>query len=296
MVDAFGIGFAVLGAGMLAGMSLSVRMGTSGGRTYDVLVVTLLINIVVFVPAAAVLYYPDYRISPAAALTFAAVGVLSTLLARAISFESIKRIGASRSDSIKASQPFYASIIAVIVLGESLNGPHLFGIALVVVGVAIITWQGADNPGFGIDARPRDFSLPALAALFFGLEPVLVKVGFGEGAPLVLGLVIKILTASIGFFGYLWWAGELPRLGTMDRTNLKWYVAAGLANTGFLLAYYYALSVSRVVLVVPIIQTSPLIVIAMSYLFLQRLEQVTLRLAAAGTVVVLGAMLVTVYG
>lgn len=296
MVDVLGIGFALLGACMLAGMSLSVRLGTTAGRTYDVLAISLLINIIVLVPATSILYYPDYGISPTAVVTFVAVGVLSTLLARALYFESIKRIGASRSDPIKASQPFHASIVAVLVLGETLNGPHFVGIALVVLGVAIITWEGAGNPVAGYDADPRYFLLPALAAMFFGLEPVLVKIGLGEGAPLVLGLLIKILTASVGFFGYLWWAGEFPDPETMSRTNLKWYVAAGLANTGFLVSYYYALSVSPVVLVVPIVQTSPLIVIAISYLFLQRLERVTLRLAAAATIVVLGAMLVTIHG
>ena len=49
----------------------------------------------------------------------------------------------------------------------------------------------------------------------------------------------------------------------------------GVANTAFLLVYYVALSVAPVALIVPLAQTSLLFVLALSVVFLRRLERVT---------------------
>ena len=46
-------------------------------------------------------------------------------------------------------------------------------------------------------------------------------------------------------------------------------------------------------IVFPIMQTSPLLVAGISFLFLQRLERVTFRLAMGAFVVVIGAVLLT---
>jgi drug/metabolite transporter, DME family len=73
-------------------------------------------------------------------------------------------------------------------------------------------------------------------------------------------------------------------------------VLAGLSNTAFLLAYYEALDISRMSVVVPIMQTSLLLVIRFSVLFLSHLETVTPRLLSATAVIVTGGVLVTFAG
>jgi uncharacterized membrane protein len=60
--------------------------------------------------------------------------------------------------------------------------------------------------------------------------------------------------------------------------------------------YYVALQVAPVTLVIPIIATSPLVVVVLSRLFLPRLERVSPRLVAGAVVVVVGAIAVTVSG
>ena len=61
----------------------------------------------------------------------------------------------------------------------------------------------------------------------------------------------------------------------------------------FLLAYFRALEIAPVVLVVPIVQILPLIVIGLSFLFLKRLEVITWKLVLAAMSVVVGAAIVT---
>jgi len=123
----------------------------------------------------------------------------------------------------------------------------------------------------------------------FALEPVIVKVGFGDGTSVMSGLAVKTVVAAAGMWAYLRWRNALPAPGDLVRSpNRRWYLLAGLSNSVFLLSYYAALSLAPVSLVVPILQLSPLIVMALSYAFLDKLERVTLGLVAGAVVVVLG--------
>ena len=87
--------------------------------------------------------------------------------------------------------------------------------------------------------------------------------------------------------------GQLPSFASLNGPNLWWYVGAGVFNTMFLLAYFRALEISPVALVVPIVQILPLIVIGLSFLFLKRLEVITWKLVLAAMSVVVGAAIVT---
>lgn len=79
-------------------MALTIRKETDEGNAIDALFVVILTNIVLFVPAAAYLYYPDYRLTPRSIAAFAAAGLVGTLLGRAFTYTSVERIGASRTE------------------------------------------------------------------------------------------------------------------------------------------------------------------------------------------------------
>lgn len=293
MATPAGIALAVAAACSLAVMSVSVRLASKDGRIYDVLLVVLGVNLAVLVPVTVVLHYPDFGLTPASVVAFSGAGLTGTFLARMLFFASIDRIGASRSEPIKASQPLHASLIAVLVLGESLTPGHLFGIVLIVAGVAVISWETATTRSRTSNFALWDLAFPLGAAFLFGLEPTLVKLGYTEGTPVLVSLLVKVLAGGTAFIGYLWWRGELRRENDAAPSALKWHVGAGIGSTTFLLAYYTSLQMAPVVLVVPIIQTSPLLVAGLSYLYLQGLERITRRLVAGSVIVVLGAMLVT---
>lgn len=296
MVALAGVGFAVVAAFCLAGQALTVRLATREGRTAHVLLVVLAVNAAVFVPLAFLLV-PEPAPSRRAILAFAAAGLVSTMLGRACFYAGIKRVGASRAEPIKASMPLHATIFAVLLLGEPVSGPQAVGIALVVLGVALVSWEGsAADRLVGAGVPWVGLSLPFAGALLFSLEPIFATVGFREGTPILVGLAIKTAAAAAAFFAYLVATRDLPRPGALPGGTFRWYVLAGVANSAFLLAYYAGLSVSRVGVVVPIMQTSPLVVLAVSAVFFRDLERVTPRLIAAAGVIVAGAIAVTVAG
>ena len=290
----FGVIFALLAA-LLAGIShILIRVGTQhDGKSAEVLVIVLMMNLIVFVPMA-IIDLPAYEFSWRTFLAFAGSGLAGAILGRSFSYEGIKRIGASRSQTIVASQPLHSALIAAVVLGESVTFGHLLGILAIMSGVVTISKELRNSQASNaINTSRMSLLFPLAAAFFYGIEPIFAKIGLIEATPVYVGLAIKTTTAAIVLFCYLWLRGQLPSFASLNGPNLWWYVGAGVFNTMFLLAYFRALEISPVVLVVPIVQILPLIVIGLSFLFLKRLEVITWKLVLAAMSVVVGAAIVT---
>lgn len=296
MVAVLDILLPLSGAALLAGQAIFLRLATREGDVSDVLVVVLFVNVGLIVPLAVVLSYPDYGLTARAVVAFVAAGFIGTVFGRLALFTGIQRVGASRAEPVKASNPLFAAVVAVLVLGERMTSEHVLGVVLIVVGVAVISWEQASGPETDELGSVADLGFPLLAALFFAVEPTVGKIGLNEGTPVLVGLAIKTGAATLGYLGYLRWRRALPTTEILSGDGLPWYLAAGLANTAFVVALYAALDVAPVVVVAPIVQASPLFVVVLSYLFLQDLERVTGRLALGAAVVVGGGVLVAVYG
>ncbi|WP_096389048.1 DMT family transporter [Halopenitus persicus] len=293
-----GLLFAALAAVLWAVHNVIVRVATRTGTVADTLAVVLAVNVLCLVPFSAVAYYPDYGLTPVSTGAFAAAGLAGLLLGRLCMFEAITAIGASRTTPVVSASTLVSTGLAVWLLGETITARHLVGICCIVAGVAVISWLTATDAGDDDSLRGIGVSLllPLAAAAFIGIEPVLIRVGLTAGTPIPVGLSVMIAAASVSYLGYRRvrdGAISLPRHGEGPR----WYVWAGLSSSAGLIAYFAALSVAPVVIVIPIVQVSPLVVLVISAAFLpRRVERVTLRLVLAAAVVVVGAALVSLSG
>lgn len=279
--------------------SILIRIGTEDGEASHSVFVVILVNVFVLVPLVSAIYYPEYGLTRVSWLSFAAAGLLGTLLGRAFMYSSIQRIGASRTAPIVASQALIATVFGVVFLGESLTAAHGVGVVLIVIGVAVIAWETSNGRAKTESRRELlvGLLLPLGAAFAYAGEPIFANYGFAEGTPAPAGLAVKTVAASLGFTLYLGWHDALPDRAVLWSRNTRWFVYAGLANTLFLLGYYLALEIAPVNVVVPIYMTNTLFVVVLSAVFMpRRLERVTARIAAAATVVVVGVLVVTVSG
>lgn len=296
MVAFVGVALALLAAVAIAAQVIFVRIGTEEGDPLDVLAVVLAIS-TFFVAAIAILvHYPTYRLTTTATLAFAGAGLTGTFLGMIAYYASIQRLGASRTEPLKASMPLYATLFAVLLLGEDITTGNLAGVVLIVAGVAVISWESRSNSVADVKDTPWTLALPLLAAVLFGVEPILAKVGLAEGTPPMVGLAVKTVVALAALVGYLAWRGSLSGLAGRVSHNRRWYLAAAVSFTVFLIAFYLGLEAAPVVVVIPIFQSSPLFVILLSAVFLRQIERVTPRLVAGAAVVIVGATVVTIYG
>jgi len=299
-----GVGLATLAALGWAGQYVCIRVGTEHGRVTDAMLVSLACNVALLVPAALAVHGSAHGLTPVAAAGFAAAGLAGSFLSRLLQFHSTRRIGASRTAPTVSSSALVATGLAVLLLGETVTPAHVAGILLIVAGVAVVSTETApdgdgDPPGDRPPLREAGaaLSLPLLAALFLGVEPIVLRAAMAEGTPLLVGLAVMSLSAALAFVAYRTARGGLPRPAALATPDLRWHVGAGLAGTVALGAYFAALAAAPVVVVIPILQTAPLLVVGLSALALPgRLERVTPRLAAAAAVVVAGATAVSLAG
>lgn len=295
MVLLTGVALAVIGAVGLTIRTLAIRVGTRNGRVLDALAVVFLLGTAVIVPVALVVSYPIYRLTPVSVIAFAIAGLANTMIGMAFHYTAIKRVGGSRAESIKASQALIATFIAIVFLGETLSLAHLGAIILITIGVVLLATDTADDPITGEKISTQEYVFPLGAALFFGIAPVFVKIGLAAGTHIFVGLAISWIVGGLGLFFYLFVRNELPTSVRL-RPDLKSFVAAGVGTTVFMMAYYSGLAIAPVNVIVPIIQTSPLLVVVVSALFLRSHERITLQVIVGTIVLVSGAIGVTILG
>lgn len=287
-----GVGFAVLAAAGLAVQSLAVRIGTRTRPVSDVIAIVFVVNALVIVPIAGVVGYPRYDVTLRSLVAFAVAGILGSFVARVCYFVGIDRIGASRTEPLKALFPVVAVVGAVLVLDELVTPLLLVGIALILGGSVAVVSEARSSSTTGTGRQFRlDLLFPLTAALFLGVDPIFTKVGIAGGTPALVGVAIRIAAGAAGFGLYLAWRRVREGLVPSVAAN-RWILVASLANSAYLLAYYAALARTPVAVVTPVLGTSTLLVVAGAAAFLQDDERVTWRLGAAALVVVTGVAIV----
>ncbi|ELY58928.1 DMT family transporter [Natronolimnohabitans innermongolicus] len=295
-----GVLLASVAAVGFAGQFLFVRLGTESGKVTDGVLIVLCCNVALLAPPALVLYSPPYvdLFTPVSVAAFGAAGLAGMFVARLLTFKSVEEIGANLSSPVIASNVFFATVFAIVFLEERLTALHLAGIVLVVAGIAVVSWETAADSSGETSLRETGalLAVPLAAAAAIGIEPIFISIGLAAGTPTLPGIVVMATTATVAFVGYLRWTGSLRSI-PLRRASTGWFVAGGVSTTVAFVAYFAALEVAPVVVVMPLLQLTPLIVVVCSALFLpRRLERVTWRVGAAALVVVAGATLVSVSG
>lgn len=229
--------------------------------------------------------------TPRSLVAFAASGLIGSLLARYLYYASISRIGSSRTEPLKSTFPLVALTGAFVFLGERVSPVVSAGVVLLVIGAVVVAHEArfsdvtSSGRGFWFD-----LSLPLLAAVLLGVDPLFTKTGLAEGTPAIVGVTVRVTAAAAGFTSYLGW--RRARGGVTGFTVDRWVLAAGLANTVYLLSYFLALDHAPVSVVTAVLGSSTLLVVLASRTTLQSRERVTPELVAGAAVVVAGVLLV----
>lgn len=253
------------------------------------LVVTLISLIVQTVVAWAILLFQGGIPSadPRALAVFVAVGVALPFV-RWLSYTGLARIGSARSSSLRSTHPFFSAALAIAFLGEPAQHNVIFGTVLIVAGIFITCWE---SKGYRADGKPTDVLFPLAAAFFSGIIHPFTRYALTiTNAPLLYSGVVG-LSALLGLSGYLLATGGLRNIVWPNRRALRSFVTASLFETGGFLLFSAAVSLGPVVLIAPIMATTPMWVLLGSILLLRDLEKVTLRTIIGSCAVVGGTVL-----
>jgi len=278
--------FAMLAGFCFACSHVLVRRGMVNSNALTASVISLTMSATVawclvglFVPLNAVL-------SPAI-WYFIVAGVFAPGMGRTLNFVGIERIGVARAVPIVNSSPIFASVFAVVFLAEVWTLQNILGTALVILGVVILSSIRSAQGQW----RKMDVIYPVLGAASFGISSVLRKGGLNVDN---LPLVAAAFTSTTGFLfsiGLLQVNGG-RRIFRLTRKSLAWYFAAGVFNTGAMLAVFYALSEGKVVIVEPIVAANPVVSVVLTAVFLKDLESISTRVVMGAVCTVAGTLLV----
>ncbi|KXA88490.1 hypothetical protein AKJ57_06860 [candidate division MSBL1 archaeon SCGC-AAA259A05] len=237
-----------------------IRKATVIGEPLDAVIVTVGVSALIFLPLSIILHYPRFGLTAKSLFAFAGTGLLGTFAGRICYFSGIRRVGASRTVPISRSDLLVASLIALLILGESITMGHLAGIFILSVGVILVGYEietGSTKSGGGISTG---LLFPLGAMFLLGLSRPIAKVGLSGGTPVTVGLAIKFSVALVPLVGFFLWSKSSP-FHPFKTEQRFFYIAAAFASSiGFGLLYS-ALDISRIVVVMPFFALTPLFVL-----------------------------------
>jgi drug/metabolite transporter (DMT)-like permease len=219
---------------------------------------------------------------------FVLSGLIQPIL-RFLTYAGIHYVGAAAGTTLRGSHPLFSTCLAIVFLGEPLSLQIVLGTISIVAGIALISWQADKSRRY----RWWHLAYPLSAALLAGISHPLRRYTLGlANEPLYLAAVIGVVALP-----WLASATLLPgqkQKPVWDRRAMGPFLIAGAFETLGILLVIIALSVGHVVLVSPIVATSPLWLVLGSWLFLRDIERLTLRTILGAVCVVAGTIMISI--
>lgn len=249
-----------------------------GGTPLQATLVSAAVNVVLYWLALAALVTVGSRsliLTPEIVGAFVASGLVGTTGGRLISNRGIERLGASINAAAISTRPLFATILALLFLGEVISPSTAIGVVVLVGGVVLLSISRGGNVAGWSKAS---LALPLIAAALFAISDVLRRFGLtvapvsalqGVAIHEVVGLVV-VATASTGRTVL-----EVPE-GALKPLLL----GGGLFGVAMLL-FVEALRRGRVAIVTTLAGTAPVFVAGLSYAFLPEVERITHGMVAA---------------
>ena len=198
----------------------------------------------------------------------------------------ISKIGVSRAAPIKGTSPLLGALLAILILSERPSWVHLVGVLFVVCGIAVIT-----SGGTGERFQRRDILWPIAAAVASSFAAVFWRAGLPAFPDPIAASTVGVLTALVVVAAYTAFAawGEISE-GV--RRAWKPFLLCGLVAACGYFFYAKALQLGEVYRMLPLIQTSPLITVVFSIIWIRKTEDITWRVPVGAVLSVGGAILV----
>jgi drug/metabolite transporter, DME family len=263
-----------------------IRRGLVGSNAMTGSLISLTMSAVVLW-CALPWFVPLSALANPALLIFVLAGVFAPGIGRTLSYVGIEKIGVARSVPIANSSPMFASVFAVVFLGESWVLQNVVGTLLVIGGVIVLSMA---KPAQG-QWRKLDVIYPLVGAVAFGASSTLRKAGLGFVDIPLLAAAVTAGTAAVFSFALVQLQGGRQTL-TLSRRSAAWLFPAGVFNTAAMLSVFFALSHGKVVIVEPLVSSNPVTTLLLTSIFLRDVESLSLRVIVGAALTVAGTILV----
>jgi uncharacterized membrane protein len=230
---------------------------------------------------------PDFLFP--ALLVFIGLGLLQSVTSL-LTFIGLHKIGTSRSQPLRNTYPLWSALIAITLMRENAGWMILAGTVAVVGGVVLISWK-PDVPPPTYRWWHIFYSLGAgvLAGVAFPLRRYGLTI---TDEPVFFAAIVAVVSLT-SLVLYLMVVGE-GRGPVWHPKGILHFAASGFFEAIGALLSLVALSTGRVVVVSPIVATTPLWNLLIAIVFLRGREEINLRTIVGTVCVVIGSIAIAV--
>lgn len=192
---------------------------------------------------------------------------------------------------VDKSSTIIAALLAIVLFGETSHlWVKLVAIAVIAVGTYLMIEKTEQSPS---ESKGRSWLVYALlAAMFAALTSVLAKVGI-EGVDSNLATAIRTVVVLVMAWIIVVWKGKSGLVRGVDRKELLFVCASGIATGASWLCFYYAIQAGQVSVVVQIDKLSILVSIAFAWLVFK--ERLSVRAAIGLALIVAGTAAMSIW-
>ncbi len=287
---ALGIGLGFASSLFFTLNTVITRRGVVEGHVFEAVAYATLFGIPMFLVATllagelGVLLSPD----PGFLAVFTAAGLLHFILGRYLYYKAIQLTGATSATPVVTLTQISAILIAVFILGETVNLVKGLGIIISTAGVLLLAYTHLENVGY-----LRGIVIGLLSTVVFAVSTNLVRYGLTNYPYPYAGLFISYLASLPTLISF---HVHRDRMERASREVITYYIVSGITvNLGQLFRYLALLFIGVTVLS-PIFSTMPLQVLLLSYLINRRYEEITGPVIMANATITLGVTLVVLSG
>ncbi len=229
--------------------------------------------------------------SPRAFLFFAGAGIVHFFLGWTFLSLSQQQVGAATTGAVLGSTPLIGSILAAVVLGESLRPLTAVGILLAATGVTLLSLRRSST----LERRVPWFALGAAAS--WGSSPLFIRWGLRDLDDPIIGVTFGLLAATFAYAIALFMARRARSADPVSREGLAWVTLAGVMVAACIALQWIAFDRIAIAIAITVMQLSaPTVVTVAPLLVKSDAEKPTLPMLLGMAAVLAGSVVVVLSG
>ncbi len=222
---------------------------------------------------------------------FMFAGAVAPLTTQFLFYAAISRVGVARASPLRNTSPLFAGLLAVAWLGEQWTLALVSGTLLIILGATVL---GMRDDKALTTFRKRDLLLALGASILGGVASPIRKFGYSMLTSVPLAISLTLMGSLSGLFVYLV-AGRGFRDVRVNRGTVLWFGLSGVVTSCGITSYMLSLSRGDVVLVDPLIATTPLFSVTFTHLLLKDQERVTSKAVIGALLICAGGIVLTAF-
>lgn len=226
-------------------------------------------------------------------LFFALAGVIGAFMARYLLYMGMEKVGVSIAVSLANTRTLFATLIAILLLGERLTATIAGATLLIIVGVMVISWDKSGGQIEKIQSK-KDLLFPIMAGFCYGFAYVQRKFGVDFVPSPLAGVLVQNTTAFLCFVLVSPLGRDRQKVEMRNARAWFFYGISGILAFFANFFTFSALNIGPVIIVAPLVALNPLFTLLLAILFLGKVERVTGKIFVGALLIIGGAVILSV--